>query len=218
MGCCKNGQIQHAASCCDSAWADFRPRHFIRKLFRASSPRNAQRWKTDSATLPCVWVAKRSYPLEAHASASLLCPMGDVMITPRPDLTLRSERPPFDIRRWQWTLAAIIRPFIKHRLKRRYDARMERVVSLIASVRNCNTRESLESLLGPPRYAMDGRLYSVASADVSNVIHPDSVEVYKKDGCAIELWFKDGEVASMIGCPSPTSWEIVAGVLIGNIP
>jgi len=135
------------------------------------------------------------------------------MITPRADLMPRSERPPLDISRWQWALAAIIRPLIKHRLKARYDARMKRVGLLMASVRDCRTRESLESLLGPPRYAMDGDLYSSASADGSSVMHPDTVEVYEKDGCAIELWFKNGEVSSMIGMPYPTSWEIVTGAI-----
>jgi hypothetical protein len=94
------------------------------------------------------------------------------MITPRPDLTPRSERPPLDIGRWQWALAPIIGPLIKHRLKARYDARMKRVEALMASIRDCKSRESLESLLGPPRYAMEGHQYFGPSADGSFVMHP----------------------------------------------
>ena len=139
------------------------------------------------------------------------------MISPRTDLNPLSERPPIHIRRWQWVLAPIIGPLIRRRLKARYDARMGRVESLIASVRECKTRESLESLLGPPRYAMDGYLYSTVSADGSIITHADTVEVYEKDGCAIELWFKDGKMSSMIGTAAcPTSWDIVTGAINGN--
>ncbi len=135
------------------------------------------------------------------------------MITPRPDLHLRSERPRPDIPRWQWALAPIIGPLVRRRLEARFDARWERVEPLMASIRDCKTRESLESLLGPPRYGMDGHPYSTTSADGSDVTHPDTVEVYEKDGCLIELWFKDGRIWCVTAAPSPTGWEMVTGAL-----
>lgn len=139
------------------------------------------------------------------------------MITPRPEFSPRTVRPPINTSRWQWGVAAIIGPFIKHRLKARHDARQNRVKSLMAFDRDCNTRESLESFLGPPLYAMEGYAYSTISADGSNVTHPDVVEVYEKDGCLIELGFKDGTLSLVVGAVHPTSWEAVTGAFKTNI-
>lgn len=83
---------------------------------------------------------------------------------------------------------------------------------LLAEVRNCGTRESLEAILGPPRYAMSGHGYATISADGSQVIRPDFVEVYEIDGCVIELHFKDGRLSASSGWPQPTSWEVVVAV------
>lgn len=135
------------------------------------------------------------------------------MITPRPHLTPRKDRPPIVTYRWQWVVARIVTPFIKHRFKARYDARWQRVSSLMASIGECKTRESLESLLGPPRYALDGQSNSTLSADGSSVTHPDIVEVYEKDGCLIDLRFESGRIESIIGVPAPTIWEILTGAI-----
>jgi hypothetical protein len=83
----------------------------------------------------------------------------------------------------------------------------------MSSLHECTTRESLEALLGPPRYAMEGHLYSSDATDESRAAHPDVVEVYEKDGCLIELWFKDGKVSAMTGKACLTSWEIVTGAI-----
>ncbi len=119
------------------------------------------------------------------------------MIAPKSNLAPRSERPALDFRR-SWRLQ---RPIPRRRIKAQFDARVERVRTLIESARKCETRESLESLLGSPVYAMQGQLYGYQA------LRPDVVEVYQKDGCTIDLWFKDGKICLMSGAPSPTMWD-----------
>ena len=80
----------------------------------------------------------------------------------------------------------------------------------------CATRESLELLLGPPCYALEGHLYSIASTTERQAVHPEVVEVYEKDGCSIELFFNDGQMSSMIAMAYPTSWELATDALGTN--
>jgi hypothetical protein len=120
------------------------------------------------------------------------------MILPRPGLVLRSEMAPLGVRWWHRRLGRMVRPLLRSHLRARHDARMEHVGLLIQAVQKCNTRESLESLLGTPSYAMDG-----------NAQKADVVEYYYKDGCMIGLCFMDGSMTSIFGTAHPTPWEVV---------
>jgi len=42
-------------------------------------------------------------------------------------------------------------------------------------------------------------------------LRPDIVEVYIRDGCMIEIWFKDGALMAMTGVAFPTDWESISG-------
>lgn len=132
------------------------------------------------------------------------------MIAPRADLELRSERPAMRTPVFHFLVGRMAARLIRRRMTARADARMDHVRSLLVKVRECQTRESLEVLLGPPRYAMSGERYSSASADRSVVLRPDVVEVYEKDGCAIELWFNKREISCVTGWPLWTTWENIA--------
>lgn len=77
----------------------------------------------------------------------------------------------------------------------------------------CKSRDQLENLLGRPRYALDGTLYSRIPTDSGNLEQPEIVEVYELDNCGIELMFRNDRMIGMFGIPMPTSWEIVCNAL-----
>ena len=139
------------------------------------------------------------------------------MIAPRTDVELRSMPPAAPIPAFHFLIGWIIAPLTRRRMAARAEARMERVSAIEIKVRECQTRESLESLLGPPRYAMSGDAYSSISADQSNVLRPDLVEVYNSDGCIIALQFKGGRITSATGWPAYTTWEKIALATDGKL-
>jgi hypothetical protein len=76
--------------------------------------------------------------------------------------------------------------------------------SLLASIRQCQNREALESLLGSPLYALDGSGFGRWTPGQSGVCNPDVVEIYERAGCQFELCFKDGVIWGICGCPATT--------------
>jgi hypothetical protein len=79
----------------------------------------------------------------------------------------------------------------------------------MAATRECKQRDELEQVLGTPKYAMKGELYTTTMPDGS--VHcPDVVEVYERDGCIMECCFSDGVVESVIGYVPWTRWELAA--------
>jgi hypothetical protein len=137
------------------------------------------------------------------------------MITPRPDLKPISELPPLNIPSWKWTVGRFVAPLVRRRLKSHYDARMKHAATLMSSLRACTTREALESLLAPPQYAVDARLYACA-LEGGESHDPDTVEIYLKDGCTFQLHFKNGTLISYTASAFPTIWEIATGAINGT--
>ena len=85
---------------------------------------------------------------------------------------------------------------------------MNRLQEVLKLARDCQSREELEALMGKPRYALDGNLYSKVPMASGDFVQPDVVEVYELDNCGIELMFNDGKFIGMLGMPLPTTWEI----------
>ena len=46
----------------------------------------------------------------------------------------------------------------------------------------------------------------------------DVVEVYERDGCMIEVWFKNGALMTMTGMAFPTDWEFPSGAIHASEP
>lgn len=135
------------------------------------------------------------------------------MIEPRFDMNLRTERPELSVARWQWLLQPVARMLLRRRLRDQYDRRAKDAALLLRSALKCENRAELEQLLGRPRYAMQGTHYGTADTPDDELVQPDLVEVYERNGCMIEIWFKDGAMMTMHGLAMPTSWQFVAGAL-----
>ncbi|TWU43550.1 hypothetical protein Q31b_25910 [Novipirellula aureliae] len=139
------------------------------------------------------------------------------MIEPRSDLSPRSERPPLDAPFWMHAVVPFASLFAK-RLRRQYDVRVERSGLLLQSALECANRQQLEELLGQPRYAMLGDHYGTSDSVDGPISGPDLVEIYERDGCMVEVWFKDGKWMTMNGMAFPTNWEFLSGAMNASEP
>lgn len=135
------------------------------------------------------------------------------MIEPSGNLVPLSSRPPIQTPAWQRCVGAIASPFVRRSIQSNYPNRLNRLSEVLGLARQCNTRDELESLLGPPKYVLDGNSYSSIPTDTNRQQQPELVEVYELDNCGIELMFRDGRMIEMIGIPMPTNWEIATGAL-----
>ena len=76
-------------------------------------------------------------------------------ISPRPELPCRPERPPAGHVPWHVrVLSAVLRPVVLRLARRAYRQAESRLAEMCRSVRECNSREELEKLFGPPVYAL----------------------------------------------------------------
>jgi hypothetical protein len=104
----------------------------------------------------------------------------------------------------------MIAPLTRRRMAARAEARMDRLKAIEAKVCECQTRESLESLLGPPRYALRGDSGYFVPIGQSVNLRPDVIEVYESDDCTVTLQFKGGEITSVTSYPVYATWERIA--------
>ena len=81
---------------------------------------------------------------------------------------------------------------------------------------DCTSRHEIEALIGTPKYALDGNLYSKIPNDSGNLVQPEFVEVYELKNYGIELMFNNGRMFGMLGIPMPTGWEIASDALPRN--
>jgi hypothetical protein len=96
----------------------------------------------------------------------------------------------------------VARPLIRWSLRIR-EARLEgKVRALLDEVRRCQTRVDLERLLGPPQYALAGCGFRAGA------VSPDSVESYAKNGCRIEVLFREGRLWAVTGSADYSAWMI----------
>lgn len=105
------------------------------------------------------------------------------MISPKPGLKVLDERPPE--RRPGSPGVSFVRVT---------DARLRELSDEIA---RCEERKQLEALLGEPRYAIRGDLFSQTKNGITT--SPDVVEHYAVDGCQFDLWFENGRMLFAAG-------------------
>lgn len=125
------------------------------------------------------------------------------MVEPQHQLRLRSERPQICVAWWQRLLAAFNQHPNQDTRRREYDHRLECAGRMLQTALRCEDRQQLEELVGAPRYAMDGAHYVTSQGEGEGTTHPDTVEVYERDGCLVEIWFKDGAMVTGTASPSP---------------
>jgi hypothetical protein len=61
--------------------------------------------------------------------------------------------------------------------------------------------------LGAPRYGLSGKHFGSRSPGCE-IVRPDRVECYEKDGCQIEIWFRADRVMQMVGNVRPSVWDV----------
>ena len=81
-------------------------------------------------------------------------------------------------------------------------------------VQACSDRKELIGVLGPPKYAMSGEHFGSIESG-GEWIRPDRVECYEKDGCTIDICFRDAKLMMIIGVVKMSPWEIVGGTAKG---
>jgi len=133
------------------------------------------------------------------------------MIAPKKDLPMLGERPRFRYPRWVRLFGRIAAPVVRI-WRRRARACAERDLhQLIQFAATCQSRVELERSLGAPQYALAGQGFSSKSSD-GKVFVPDRVETYTKGDCVVELWFRDGRVASITGFVQWSAWDLASGL------
>ena len=138
------------------------------------------------------------------------------MIEPAGNLTVLDHRPPIRAPIWQRCIAQVASPFIRQRIQKNRPDQLTRLREVLALARECQSREAVEALMGKPKYALNGSLYSKVPMASGDFAQPDVVEVYELDDCGIELMFSDGSFIGMLGMPMPSTWEIAVGALPEN--
>lgn len=93
---------------------------------------------------------------------------------------------------------------------RRWQRRVQRCHELQKAIGNCSSRDTLEALIGRPRYSLDGTGFRMSHPD-SDAIVPDFVEVYQTRGCQVDLWFERGVGTLKLVMPEVTWWDLILG-------
>ncbi|MGO8753489.1 MAG: hypothetical protein ACLQNE_46735 [Thermoguttaceae bacterium] len=128
-----------------------------------------------------------------------------------PDYTLRllDERPPLCFGRLTWAVAFALGPLIR-RVQAPWVRRKDRRLSvLLDGAGKCQDRGELVRLLGTPQYAISGKHFGCQFPG-RDMVHPDRVECYKKDGSWIEISFRNAKVMQISGSLKPSAWDIAA--------
>jgi len=128
---------------------------------------------------------------------------GSAVIEPAADLPLLTTRPsPIPPPWWIGFCCAVAGPLVDRWLKAREVRLQSRASELLVESRRCATRTELESILGPPEYRLEGHLFALG-----NEI-PDFVESYARDGCRIELWFRQNGYWLSTGNVDLSPWHV----------
>jgi hypothetical protein len=126
-----------------------------------------------------------------------------MMIAPAENCVLLNHRPQLGtVPRHVRMCCRLFPSLVKSCLSRRHDRLFPRLGSLMERARRCQDRQQLEELLGPPRYALPGESYKVGEES------PDLVECYSRDGCHIDVLFRDGGRWEQVGLVTPCAWDI----------
>ena len=139
------------------------------------------------------------------------------MIEPAVNLIPIRSRPPFQVPFWQRCIGLVASPFIRKRIENNRPNRMMRMQEILALAHAFQSHDELEAVMGAPKYALDGNLYSRIPTESGNLKQPEIVEVYERNNYGIELLFNNGRMIGMLGIPMPTSWEIASDALPGSM-
>ena len=97
----------------------------------------------------------------------------------------------------------LLRPLVVLWLIFRQRMLENRVNDKLNRIGDYPNRETLEQVLGKPRYAVSGE----ACDDTPDP--PDLIECYESEGCCVDLWFKNDALIDITGFVKPSDWDLV---------
>jgi hypothetical protein len=107
-------------------------------------------------------------------------------------------------------------PYIRSWRQQVRNRATHRVVGIAERAQRCATREELERALGKPCYAISGECFAAdvkdanlpCVEDLADFDFPEIIETYKKDGCLIDVWLRDGTIVQIFGTADLTWWDV----------
>ncbi len=132
------------------------------------------------------------------------------MISPAFDLPRLEFRPSLIIpSRLQRLCAYMVAPLRRLMCGWQWRRKVHNSVRIRESIQRCVSRRELDAVLGRPQYSLNGTSFGYWSPDGTGLI-PDIVEVYRRHGCDIDIWFKDGEMVSFMVLPAVSWWDLTS--------
>lgn len=130
--------------------------------------------------------------------------MSPGVLQPAADLPILRGRPPLRPQSKYFVRLCILllRPLVVLWLIPRQSVLENRVNDKLNRIGDHPSRETLEQVLGKPRYAVGGDV--VDSPDA-----PDLIECYESEGCCIDLWFTNDRLVDITGFVKPSDWDLV---------
>ena len=139
-------------------------------------------------------------------------------IAPRQGLVCRQERPAAEPVPWYVrAVSAVLRPAVLPLVRRAYRRAEARVSELCRSAGKCASREELELLLGPPKYAMAGNGFESTGPDGSTC-SPECVETYVRDRIVLDLWFHANGTRGLSAFVLWSPWDLAVGLPVELAP
>ena len=130
--------------------------------------------------------------------------MSPGVLQPAADLPILRGRPPLrpQSKCFVRLCVLLLRPLVVLWLIFWQRALENRVNDKLNEIGDHPSRETLEQVLGKPRYAVSGEVCDMPNA-------PDLIECYESESCCIDLWFKDDRVVDITGFVKPSDWDLV---------
>jgi hypothetical protein len=131
------------------------------------------------------------------------------MVEPDRSLPLLKERPPLGWSLLSRVAARLACRFAETQLRQWVQDRRARNEALLGKllprVMSCVDRTELKSIVGKPRYAMEGRHFATIMNGERR--SPDRVEHYTCQACWVDLWFVGDRLDSASGAVALNPWE-----------
>ncbi|MEE8452386.1 MAG: hypothetical protein V3R99_10745 [Thermoguttaceae bacterium] len=126
------------------------------------------------------------------------------MLHPTAHLPILQERPPLrpQSKCFVRLCVLLLRPLVVLWLIPRQSVLENRVNDKLNRIGDHPNQETLEQVLGKPRYAVSGEVCDGPNA-------PDLIECYESEGCCIDLWFKNDRMVDITGFVKPSDWDLV---------
>ena len=133
-------------------------------------------------------------------------------ISPQQGLACRQARPTAEPVAWYVrAVSAVLRPVVLPLARRAYRRAEARRGELFKRACECTSREELETLLGPPTYALTGSAYRLTGPDGSTH-SPERVETYARDRVAVNLLFNADGTRETIAFVLWSPWDLAVGL------